>query len=136
MNLFEYQLWQKTKTWLWIIIPLILVFLFIQPYISLFLLFVVFGRFLYVKWLQSALDKSAEASEEAFHKNLDGLVEDMKSKMAIAKTEEELKIIEDFPDVHLDFVEEKNEYLVTYRNEIAHLKSFQEIRQWLGTKSN
>jgi len=85
MNLFEYRLWGKTKMWFIVIAPLIVIFLFIQPYVSLLLLLVMFGRFLYVKFLLSALDKSARKSEEEFQEKLDDwnkVIADIKKKIS------------------------------------------------------
>ena len=135
MNLYEYQLWQKTKAWLWILVPLLFVFLFIQPYVSLFLLFLIFGRFLYVKRIHSIFDKSDKVSAEAFDRKWDEFAEDMEKVLETARIEEISKINNAFPEARLDFIKEKNEYLVSYKNGTQHFKSFPEIQQWLEAMS-
>lgn len=63
MNLFEYAMWQKTKIWLLILIPAIVIFLFINPYVSLLLPLVVLGRLWFVAKLESIFEQTAETAD-------------------------------------------------------------------------
>ena len=136
MNLFDYHHWERTKMWLIVIVPLIVIFLFIQPFISLFLLFVIFGRLLYVKLLQSSFDKLVRESENEFHKKLDGvvkLVSDTKAEIEIAEADEILALTDDFPNVRINFIETTGEYMVIYEKNIGHFSDFRKIREWLNS---
>lgn len=135
MNLLKYRLWKDTKIWLMVIIPLIFVFLFIQAYISLFLLFVIFARLLYVKLVQSAFYKSAREARDESDRKLDEMVVGIKNEIAIFEVEESLKLTKDFPGVYIDFINETNEYIVTYKNKTAHFQNLKNIREWLEKPS-
>lgn len=131
MNLLEYHLWGKTKKWLMVLILLLLIFLFINPLISLVLLFVIFVRLIYVRWVKSAFDKSVTKSQGEFEEKLDKMVTNIKNQAATWEMNEILKLTKDFPDVFIDFIDEKNEYVATYRNETAYFHNIPEIREWL-----
>lgn len=81
MNLFEFRFWQRTKIWMMVIVPLIIIFLFIQPYFSLFLFFVILMRLLYVKFMQSLFNEGVQESEKQFNKKIEKITQDIKQSI-------------------------------------------------------
>ncbi len=133
MNLFEYRLWEETRIWLIILVPLLLIFLFINPFISLALLFIIFARLIFVRWIQSSFDKTATQPQESLEEELNEMVTNFKSEIAVWKVNEILKLTEDFPGVFIDCKDENNEYIVTYKNETLYSENIPEMRDWLTT---
>lgn len=78
MNLLEHDLWRKTKIWLAVSAPIFVVFLFIQPYVALFVLFIVVGRFVYVEFVKLLFEKLAEKSHDEENLRLDEIVNNIR----------------------------------------------------------
>lgn len=131
MNLFEHRLWEETKKWLIILIPLLLIFLFINPLISLVLLFIIFARLIYVKSVRSTFDKAITQSQENTDEKLNKMITNVENQATTWTVNEILKLTKNFPDVFIDFIDEKNEYVVTYRNQTVHFRSIPEMKEWL-----
>lgn len=134
MNLFEFHHWERTKIWLALIVPTIIIFLFINPYISLFLFCVVLIRLSYVKVQVSIFNKSADESEKRHHGKIDEWgksLGDWAEKIKTAETDEILDLTNNFPYLYVDFDDSKNEYIINYKNKTVRFQNYQEIRKWL-----
>jgi len=111
--------------------PLLFVFLFINPLISLVLFFIVLSRLIYLKLANSAFDKFTTQSQRDLKEKLDKMSTNIKNQMANWEVDEILKLTKDFPDVFIDFMDEKNEYIITYRNKTAYFQNIPKMREWL-----
>lgn len=136
MNLLEYKIWQRTKILFIFLFPLIVVFLFINSYISLVLFFIVLGRLLVVVKLKSDFEKATEDSSVEHDRLIGGFeknIKNIKSKLAKTELDEILALTDNFDGVHIDFIEATNEYIVVYGKQRAYFSDYRKIREWLNS---